>query len=209
MKIRVVETGAFFENCYIIWGSPDQAIVVDPGDDAALIMDDLRKNGLTPSAYFLTHGHIDHISALDGLLAAFPATVYLNREDAAWAFSNLNAIPPYLPLKKTPDVLDTDLHEGRLIEAGPLKARVICTPGHTPGGVCFAFDADAVLVSGDTLFSGSIGRTDFQGGSMRKMRDSLAALMELDDAYQVLPGHGEATTIGAERANNPYIAKLG
>ena len=209
MQIRVVETGAFFENCYIIWGSTDQAIVVDPGDDAALILDDLRKNGLVPCAYFLTHGHIDHISALDDLLAVFPAPVYLNREDAAWAFSDLNTLPPYRPLKKTPDVLDTDLHEGRLIAAGPLTARIICTPGHTPGGVCFAFDDDAVLVSGDTLFSGSIGRTDFQGGSMRKMRDSLSKLMELDDAYQVLPGHGEATTIGAERANNPYIARLG
>ena len=96
--------------------------------------------------------------------------------------------------------------KGRVIEAGPLRARVVHTPGHTPGCVCFAFDAEKILVAGDTLFQGSIGRTDLPGGSAKRIRESLAKLMTFDDAWRVLPGHGAATTIGAERRGNPFIA---
>ena len=103
--------------------------------------------------------------------------------------------------------MDTDLHEGRIITAGTLKARVIRTPGHTPGCVCFAFDDEKVLLSGDTLFRSSIGRTDLPGGSGKRILESLAKLMELDDGFKVLPGHGGATTIGEERRENPYIAQ--
>lgn len=207
MQIRVIETGAFFENCYVLWNSKDQAFVVDPGDDAKRILAELQKNELTPSGYLLTHGHLDHISAITALVARHPAPVYLSREDADWAFTRLNGIPPYVPVDQAPKDMDTDLHEGRIITAGTLKARVIKTPGHTPGCVCFAFDEEKVLVSGDTLFRCSIGRTDLPGGSGKRILESLTKLMTLDDDFQVLPGHGGATTIGDERRENPYLAQ--
>lgn len=206
MNVEVIETGAFAANCYLIWADPAKTFVVDPGADAEAIIDELASRNLAPCAYLLTHGHLDHISAIAALVERHPAPVLLARDDASWAFTPLNGIPPYVPVLKAPAGLDTDLHDGRVIEAGPLKARVVQTPGHTPGCVCFAFDAEQVIVSGDTLFQGSIGRTDLPGGSTAHIRESLAKLMRFDDAYVVLPGHGSATRIGDERRTNPYIA---
>ena len=206
MHVRVIETGAFAANCYLLWADPAKAFVVDPGADADAIGAALAKEGLTPGAYLLTHGHLDHISAISAMLERHPAPVYLSQEDARWAFTPLNGIPPYVSVLAPPAGLDTDLHEGRVIEAGPLKARVVQTPGHTPGCVCFAFDAEKALVTGDTLFQGSIGRTDLPGGSSRRIRESLAKLMRFDDAWHVLSGHGGPTRIGDERRGNPFIA---
>ena len=206
MNVHLIETGAFAANCYLIWADPAKTFVVDPGADAEAIAAALAKRGLTPCGYLLTHGHLDHLSAIAALVDRHPAPVYLSRDDAGWAFTPLNGIPPYVSVLKPPTGLDTDLHDGRVIEAAPLQARVVQTPGHTPGCVCFAFDAEKLLVSGDTLFQGSIGRTDLPGGSPRRIRESLAKLMRFDDDYGVLPGHGPATRIGDERRGNPFIA---
>lgn len=208
MNIHCLPTGAFSENCWLLWNEPEHVFIVDPGDDAEEIVGVLKAKGLTPSAILLTHGHLDHISAVPALVSRFRIPVYFSAEDANWAFSPVNAIPPYVPVTSPPEGLDTDLHEGRIIEAGTLKARVICTPGHSPGGVCYAFDAEKVLAAGDTLFEGSIGRTDLPGANGHQMQDSLRRLMAIDDAFAVLPGHGDATTIGEERRYNPYIAQL-
>lgn len=208
MQVRLLQTGAFFENCWLLWNEPDQVLIVDPGDDPGAIISTLNQNGLKPAAFLLTHGHLDHISAIAILVEKFPVPVYMSADDAVWAFSPINDIPPYTPVLEPPAGLDTDLHDGRIIKAGTLEARVLCTPGHSPGCVCFAFDNEKVLASGDTLFQNSIGRTDFPGGNMKRMRQSLAELMKLDDDFKVLPGHGSATTIGEERRNNPFIANL-
>ncbi|MGI5869787.1 MAG: MBL fold metallo-hydrolase [Kiritimatiellia bacterium] len=209
MNVHVIETGAFAANCHLIWADPGQTLVVDPGADAEMIERALAARGLTPCGYLLTHGHLDHISAIATLAGRLPAPIHLSAEDAAWAFSPINAIPPYAPVLAPPPGLDTDLHDGRVIDAGPLRARVVRTPGHTPGCVCFAFDDEKTLVSGDTLFRGSIGRTDLPGGSIARIRESLAKLMRFDDDVNVLPGHGPATSIGAERRSNPFIAEFG
>ena len=206
MHVRRIETGAFAANCFFVWADPARTLVVDPGADAEGLDAALARAGLTPCAYLLTHGHIDHISAVAELATRHPAPVLLHGDDAGWAFTALNDFPPYVPILAPPAGLDADLPEGRVIEAGPLRARVVHTPGHTPGCVCFAFDAEKTLVSGDTLFQGSIGRTDLPGGSSKRIRESLAKLMGLDDGYGVLPGHGPATRIGDERRANPFIA---
>ena len=205
MQARVIPTGDYSANCTVVWNEPDKAFVIDPGADGGDLLEFLRENGLTPSAYLLTHGHLDHLSALPEMLASMPAPVYMNKKDALWAFTKINFIPGYVQPEQKPEILVDDIIDGSIIEAGSLKAKVITTPGHTPGGVCYFFEEESLLVAGDTLFNGSVGRTDLPGGDWGLLASSLSKLMELNDDVVVVCGHGQNTTIGAERRDNPYI----
>ena len=155
----------------------------------------------------LTHGHIDHISAVTELLEAHPAPVYLHAADAAWAFTAVNRYPPYLRVPLRPDTL-RPLREGPAPDDCGLGGRVLHTPGHTPGGVCLQFEEEALLLTGDTLFQGSVGRTDLPGGDGTVLAESLRKLLALPDALRVLPGHGPDSTLDAERRRNPFLREL-
>ena len=194
-------------NAVVLWPDTDkQAWIVDPGGDAAWIGNCLRRHGLQVALYVCTHGHIDHISALDALLAVHPAPVWLHAEDAKWAFSLLNRLPPHYPeAPHRPLSIQTAITDGMMLAAGGLEAKVILTPGHTPGGICLYFAHEKLLLSGDTLFAGSVGRTDLAGGDRRTLKRSLAKLMTLPDDTQVIPGHAQSTTIGLERQTNPHL----
>lgn len=205
MQARVIPTGDYSANCTVVWNEPGKAFVIDTGADAEDLLEFLRENGLTPAGYLFTHGHLDHISALPEMLASMSAPVYMHKKDALWAFSKINFIPGYVQPEKKPENIVDDIIDGSIIKAGSLKARVITTPGHTPGGVCYFFDDESLLVAGDTLFNGSVGRTDLPGGDWGLLAASLSKLMELDDDVVVVCGHGQNTTIGAERRDNPYI----
>lgn len=213
MKIARLVTGAFEENCYLAIASDGAAAVVDPGADAPSILAALRDAGATLRAVLLTHGHLDHLSALPALLAAAPAPVHLSSADAAWCFTSANAFPPYEPVLEAPASL-APAADGDEIAVGPLRFRVLATPGHSPGGVCYLHEPapdearPPVLFSGDTLFRASIGRTDFPGSSWADMEASLRRLAALPPGTVVLSGHGEPTTIGAERELNPFLAPL-
>lgn len=212
MKIARLVTGAFAENCYVALDEAGSAAVVDPGADAPSVLAALRAAGATLRAVLLTHGHLDHLSALPALLAAAPgAPVRLAAADAAWCFTRANDIPPYEPVLAPPASL-APVADGEEIAVGALRLRVLATPGHSPGGVCFFAEADGprppVLFSGDTLFRASIGRTDFPGSSWDDMKVSLLRLAALPPETRVLPGHGEPTTIAAERELNPFLAPL-
>lgn len=209
MNLQVIETGAFGANCYILWEDCQHALVIDPGADAEVILQVLREHTCVPCGYLLTHGHLDHISALPELLSVYPAPVYLHERDAQWAFTQQNCIPPYRPVLTVPAGLVQALPEGFVIQAGTLTVRVYQTPGHTPGGVCYCVEEAHVLFSGDTLFQGSIGRTDFPGGDWNTMQQSLQKLMALPQNYRVYPGHGCATDCETERAENPFILEMG
>jgi glyoxylase-like metal-dependent hydrolase (beta-lactamase superfamily II) len=191
----------------LFWEDPARTLVIDPGAEPEAIEAALARQGLSVGAYWLTHGHIDHLSAISELLAAHPAPVYLHAEDAAWAFTAVNRYPPYLRVPLRPDAL-------RPLCAGPapddcgLAARVLHTPGHTPGGVCFLFEKDGLLATGDTLFQGSVGRTDLPGGDWTVLASSLRLLLALPDALRVLPGHGPDSTLGEERHRNPFLREL-
>ena len=203
MKILRFVTGAFRENCYAAIAPDGSAAVVDPGADAPSVLAALRDAGATLRAVLLTHGHLDHLSALPAVLAAAPGVpVRLAAADAAWCFTPLNDIPPYEPVLEPPASLEP-VADGGEIGVGPLRFRVLATPGHSPGGVCYFVEADGarppVLFSGDTLFRASIGRTDFPGSSPAAMKASLLRLAALPPETHVLPGHGEFTTIAAER----------
>lgn len=208
MRIHTLEVGAFMANCHLVWEDPAAVLVVDPGAEAARIAEALRVRQLRPAAVLLTHGHADHISALPGLLAEWPCPVYLSPLDAAWCFTDANEFPPYDPPRKAPDSL-RPADEASALEAGGLSVETLPTPGHSPGSVCYrmrsAADPEGALFTGDTLFAGSIGRTDFEGGDMRAMGASLRRLAGLPETLAVHPGHGPATTIGREKAYNPFL----
>lgn len=208
MEKRILPVGAFEANCVILWGPDRTCWIVDPGADAEDILAVCSAQNLTPALVAFTHGHFDHIGALPGLLAKWPdLTVHIGPADEAIAFSPLNAWPPDYVATARPATLVADLVEGATLTAGGLSAKIISTPGHTPGGVCFHFEDDGLLLSGDTLFAGSCGRTDFPGGNSGDLMTSLCRLAELPPETIVVPGHGMTTTISREVSSNPFLMR--
>lgn len=206
MKRKIVPLGAIGANCIILWNDPDAAWIVDPGASPETICGLLSDEGLTPALIAFTHGHFDHIGAVDGLLARYPGLpVHVGPGDVPMIGHPQNAWPPDYEAVKKPDTLVADMVDGVTLSAGGVTAQVIATPGHTPGGVCLLFADDKLLVTGDTLFAGSCGRTDFPGGDRRQLNASLRRLAALDPELTVVPGHGMTTTIANEVATNPFL----
>lgn len=186
-ELKRLVCGAYQENCYIINGE----LIVDPGDDLAAI----KSAAPNPRAILLTHGHFDHMLAAEELQKEFGAEVYVHEADAeCLSDPALSLYDPDVSSLPAPHSLRHRVF-GDFFE----NFRVIETPGHTPGSVCLYDEAEGVLLSGDTLFRAGFGRTDLAGGSMSKLISSIRALFQLPAETRVYPGHGEATTIGAER----------
>lgn len=204
MQHHIISVGAFQVNCVILWEQGPEAWVVDPGGNAPELLDFMRKRGLKIAEIVLTHGHIDHIAALDALLAAQPAPVRMHAADAAWAFTPLNCLPPYNRVPPPPATL-LEVEDGAEIGAAGMTARALHTPGHSPGGICLYFERADLLLSGDTLFAGSVGRTDLPAGDGHALSSSLKRLAALPPTTIVIPGHGPATTIGDECRHNPFL----
>ena len=197
MKFKTVTVGLYEVNCTLAIDGAD-AWVVDPGADEETIEKAAEAEGAKIAGVLLTHAHFDHIGAIPGIKARFPdAPVYVHPSDEVMFGHPFNRLPPEYPsFPKPAGVVDA--------RKFPL-AEVIETPGHTPGGVCYYFKEDGILLSGDTLFAGSVGRTDFPGGSMTTLVESLKKLKALPDDTKVIPGHGPSTTIGEEKGSNPYL----
>ncbi|MBN1669406.1 MAG: MBL fold metallo-hydrolase [Kiritimatiellae bacterium] len=204
MHIETLVVSAFQTNCYLVWGASPDALVIDPGDQADGILARIRARELRVAAYLLTHGHVDHVSALAELYDAMPAPVGISAKDAGWAFSEKNQIFPYSAPRRPGEVARLFEHGQEWTDAG-LAWRVVSTPGHTPGGVCLHFPAERILFTGDTLFAGSVGRTDLPGGHPRMLAESLKKLAAFPDETRVYPGHGPPSTIGEEKRTNFYL----
>jgi hydroxyacylglutathione hydrolase len=205
LRVETIVNGPFQENCYLV--HDDQArtgAFFDPGCEAERLLRTASFLGIPVEAIFNTHGHIDHAGAVAEIAEATGAPFALHPDDRFL----LDAMPGQarmfgLPPVRVPKV-DRDLAAGDEIAVGGHTARVIHTPGHTPGGVCFLFE-DFIIV-GDTLFEGSVGRTDLPGGSTEQLLLSIRdGLLTLDDDLRVLCGHGPATRIGEERRYNPFL----
>ena len=206
MHIETRVTGFIEENCYLV-SNPDtqEVVVIDPGDAAADLAARLRGQNFKVVAYLLTHGHVDHISALADLCADFPAPIHIHPADAAWCFTEQNAILGLYPAPRKPDCPLVDATEGMVFELAGASWTVLETPGHTPGCICWKLDAANALFAGDTLFRDSAGRTDLPGGNPRALTQSLRKLAALPDDLRVFSGHGELTTIGREKRENFFM----
>ena len=206
-EIIAIPVGALEVNCYIVWDRATlDGVIIDPGADADEIEAAVKENGLKVRCVLNTHGHFDHVGADAAMKAAFGAPVAIHPDDAplmADAHEHGIFFGVETPKQAAPDIL---LEDGQSMEFGPLKFKVIHTPGHTRGGVCLYLEGAKALFTGDTLFAGSVGRTDFEGGSMDELMSSISRkLLSLDDKVMVLPGHGPSSTIGEERRTNPYL----
>lgn len=197
MKRHTLQVGSFEVNCSLLYAD-NHTWIIDPGAEAERIIAQLEQDGRIPDAILLTHAHFDHIGGVPSLQQRFPALpVYVHPNDVPAFTHPLNQMPPdYPPIDRPANVRDARTFTG---------AEVIETPGHTPGGVCYLFKGENLLCSGDTLFAGSIGRTDLPGGDMLTLMSSLEKLKELPPATTVIPGHGPYTTIGHELAGNPFL----
>lgn len=196
-------------NCSVIGDeATHEAMVIDPGDDIDSVMAALAKHKLTVKQIVITHAHIDHVGGAVKLKTLTGAPVLLNENDAA-LLKMLDIQAAWVGMKSPgPVTIDSGLANGDLISAGGLQANVMHTPGHTQGSVCIYFPAQQKLIAGDTLFAGSIGRTDLPGGDFDAIMRSLHRdVLALPDDTLVVPGHGELTTIGDERATNPFLQK--
>ncbi len=201
--IKAVTTGPLEENCYLVQLEPEgRLFVIDPGDSPADILSAAAGLKFSEAEILFTHGHFDHIGAAAVIAQKLGVKhCYLNSADRELFFSPDNCFPPYIPAPEVlppPETVDDNIDFNEPV--------VIKTPGHTPGGVSFYFPTLAALFSGDTLFASSIGRTDFPGGSLPDLLNSIkSGLFALPPRTKVFPGHGSATSIDREKRINPYI----
>lgn len=206
MIFETLAVGPFQSNVFILGNEETrEAIVIDPGDDIPDVLGILKKNGLKLNRILLTHGHIDHVSGVKELKDATGAAVFLHKEDI-FLYEQLPTQASFFGIAVNDIIkIDTILEDGMEIGAGDLKCRIIHTPGHTPGSVSFYFPS-GIVFTGDTLFRWSIGRTDLWGSSHEELMTSIKdRLFKLDEKTRVYPGHGPATTIGAEKRDNPFL----
>lgn len=200
MIIKSTMLGEYQTNCYVIIDKNSKdSVVVDPGDDIYELESFITSNGVVPLAILLTHGHMDHTAGVKFLCEKFNVKVYINKADEELIRHNTSVFGE-LPNENSVEFLN----DNDDVQFGNLKFKVIGTPGHSPGGLCFYIDG--VLFSGDTLFYRSIGRSDFLGGNHETLINSiLNKLMILSDETVVYCGHGPRTTIGFEKINNDYL----
>jgi glyoxylase-like metal-dependent hydrolase (beta-lactamase superfamily II) len=204
MIFEIYPAGIFQANCYIIGDEKSlEAVVVDPGGDANGIMNIIEKFNLNIKYIILTHGHGDHIGAVNEIKQRTSCSVMMSEKDEYLVKGETRNLIPILRNIKLFDI-DSYIKENDILKIGDISIKVIETPGHTPGGLSFVIND--IILSGDTLFQGSVGRTDFPGCSFEALLASIKnKLLAFDDNMKVFPGHGGQTTVGFEKKHNPFL----
>ncbi len=209
MILETLTVGPFHENCYVIGDEEtNEGAIVDPGDEAARIALAVEQTNLEIGQILITHAHIDHVGAVAALVDEYACPVLMHAE----AESMLKQLPTQafmmgLKFGKVPTV-NRYVGDEEVLEVGGLKLKSLYTPGHAPGHLAFYVESEALVLSGDALFAGSVGRTDLFGGSIELLMQSIdERLLTLPDETKVYPGHGPETTIGDERRHNPFLQR--
>ena len=203
--IKTIVAGLVGTNCYILKdNSSDEGIIIDPGDNAAGILAYIRAEKIDVKVIALTHGHFDHIGAVEELRKSLNVPVAVHADDADMLLDGKRNLSAFMGSPMVIKPADIILNDGDCISFGGCSLRVISTPGHTKGGICLY--GGGALFSGDTLFAGSVGRTDFPGSSTKDILDSVQnRLSRVSDSTKVFPGHGPTSQMGIERESNPYM----
>ncbi len=206
MHIVNLYPGSFGSNCYLLEDS-GHAIIVDPSTSADAILRRLREDGCIPDAVVLTHGHFDHILSVDTLRKACPGLrVYMHEADAPMLTDgDKNAFATFFGQPRTWAAADGYLIDGQVLTVGAAALTVLHTPGHSPGSICLLCEADAAMLTGDTLFADNIGRDDLWGGNGTTLRRSLDSLRRLDGSITIYPGHGDTNRLGRALDNTVYF----
>jgi len=205
LQVEPLIVGPLFSNCYIIYDDKEKlGAVIDPGDDADIILTKVKEMDVEIKYILATHGHFDHIGAVAELKTALGADFLAHQDDFFFIEDGKNAALRWGVHIQQPPKPDRFIEDGDKIKIGKFEFKVIHTPGHSPGGVCFLYDR--ILFGGDTLFQGSIGRTDFRKGSFEDLKNSIRKrLYSLPDDTIVYTGHGPPTTIGDEKKYNAFV----
>lgn len=202
MTIRQCVVGSVYTNCYFLMNQETkELLIVDPGDMSEKIIAMVETMQAVPTAILLTHGHFDHILAADEIRKKYKIPIYASQKEEKLLLT------PYMNLSQDSSLAaDVFLADDQTFEAGGFSIQMIATPGHTSGSCCYYFAEEEILISGDMLFCGSVGRTDFPTGSMGEITASLHKLLKmLPDKTVVLPGNGDHTTIEYEKRYNPFV----
>jgi len=205
MQVIKKSLGQMGTNCYLVWDEKTlEAAVIDPGFEDQRISDSINENKLKVKYILLTHGHFDHLGGVNQIRELTGAKVLIHENDADCLLDPRRNLSVLAGMSMVLEPADGYLKETETVSLGELVIRVIHTPGHSKGGICLL--AEDQLFAGDTLFNTSIGRTDFADGDLNELLNEIETkLFILDDATTVLPGHGENTTIGYEKMNNPFL----
>ena len=210
MRFHVLPVTAFAQNCTLVWNADLEAFIVDPGGEAPRILEAVTERALRPRAVLLTHGHLDHVGAAATVAQAYDIPILgPQAADRPWIESladqaRMFGLPPAPSFEP-----DRWLEAGERLALGVHEFEVRHCPGHTPGHLIFVDEDANLALVGDVLFQGGIGRTDLPMGDPQALLDSIRDyILTLDDATRVIPGHGPLTTVGAERAHNPFLAEL-
>lgn len=204
LNVEKIVVGAYQENTYVVYNEAKEALIIDPGDEAERIIAWIKENEWKPQAILITHTHIDHVMAIDPVREAFGIEAYVHEIEAdTFQTPDMNMQASDIVVNKPADHLWTELGEHTV---GSFTFDIALVPGHSPGHVVYIFKEDAFVICGDTIFRGSIGRTDLRGGDLRTLLlGILRDILPLPKHFILYPGHGESTTVQREIQTNPFL----
>ena len=206
MKISTLVVGPFAVNCYLLWDDNGEGVIIDPGAEKDKIIETVDKAGFSPKAILLTHGHGDHIAAVADIKEKYNIPLYIGDGEEGLLKNPSANVSAYFDQPIIAPDADFILKDEETIKFNSIEFKILSTPGHSPGGICYLNEKENLLFTGDTLFAGSIGRTDLPGCSTEKLLSSIKEkILVLPDDIICFPGHGPHTTVGTERNSNPFL----